>query len=136
MTRRIRGQALIEFALVIAVVVLLMLGILHGGIVFRAYAHLGDAAEKGAQAAAVFGGDAPEVGEAIENSLRENFIYLPYSYTVILPEARPGDPPGRARVGDPVIVRVAYTEPLRFVFLDVMLKPQQALRFVERDYGW
>lgn len=131
-----RGQALVEFAFVVVAVVLIMLGIVHGYFVFRAYAALGDSAEVGAQTAAIFGGDVPQVGEAIDRSLRGDFVSLPYTYTVILPDAQPGDLPGQAHVGDRIIVRVAYTAPLRFVFFDVTPKPQQALRFAERDYGW
>lgn len=124
------GQALVEFALIVVPLVLLVLGIVHGYFVFRAYTALGDAAEVGAETAAIFGGDCPQVAQAIEASLEGDFVRLPYTYTVVLPES---SEPGCARVGDPVLVQIAYTEPLRFLFFDLKPKPQRALRFAERD---
>lgn len=131
-----KGQALVEFAMVVIPFILLLMGIVHGYFVFRAYTALGDAAEVGAETAAIFGGEVPEVGEAIQSSLDGDWVRMPYVYQVILPDAQPGDPPGQAHVGDRIIVQVEYTAALRFVFFDVTPRPQQALRFAERDYGW
>jgi|YNPNPStandDraft_1061719.scaffolds.fasta_scaffold07244_2 hypothetical protein len=132
---RLRGQALVEFALVLFPAVLLMWGIVHGYFVFRAYTALGEAAEVGAETAAVFGQDCPKVEEAIASSLRGDFVTLPFFYTVEFPDRQAGEPPC-AHVGDRVVVRVGYTEPLRFIFWDITPAPQSALRFAERDCGW
>jgi len=121
----------VEFALVLFPAVLLMWGIVHGYFVFRAYAALGEAAEVGAETAAVFGQDCRQVAEAIESSLRGDFVGLPFGYAVEFPDGEPC-----AHVGDRVVVRVWYTEPLRFIFWDITPAPQSALRFVERDCGW
>ncbi len=125
------GQALVEFALVILPVMLLVLGIVHGYFVFRAYTALGEAAEVGAETAAVLGRDGPEVKKAIEMSLRGDMVGLSYTYQVHIA----GGNSSCAHVGDPIVVEVSYTEPLRFVFLDITPKPQRALRFAERDCG-
>ena len=129
------GQALVEFALVAVPVVLLMLGIIHGYFVFRAYAALGEAAEVGAETAAVFGEDCRQVAEAIEASLRGDMVSLSYTYNVHIYDAN-GEEVSCARVGDRIVVEVAYTEPLHFVFFDITPPPQRALRFAERDCGW
>jgi len=132
---RLRGQALVEFALVLFPAVLLMWGIVHGYFVFRAYTALGEAAEVGAETAAVFGQDCRQVEEAIASSLRGDFVTLHFSYTVEFPDRQDGEPLC-AHVGDRVVVRVGYTEPLRFIFWDITPAPQSALRFAERDCGW
>lgn len=125
--KRIHGQTLIEFALVIGLVALFAFAIIEGYVVFRAYTSAGDAAEVGAETAAIFGGDAPQVQTAIENSLRGDFVTLPFTYTVT---------PAQARIGEPIVVRVRLTEPLRFIFGPLQIKTAQALRYSERDYGW
>ncbi len=127
-----RGQALVEFALVAFLAVLLLVGVIHGFFVFQAANNLGKAAEAGAEAAALLGRDGPAVAEAVESTLDRGFIHLPYSYTVVIS----GTDPGCARVGDMVRVRVGYAVPVRFIFWDVTLRPQQAVRFVERDCGF
>lgn len=127
-----RGQALLEFALVILPVMLLLLGIVHGHFVFRAYTALGEAAEMGAETAAIFGRDGPEVTKAIEASLRGDMVDLDFDYRVTII----GADPSCAHVGDLMVIEVSYTEPLRFVFLDITPKPQRALRFAERDCEW
>lgn len=129
-----RGQALLEFALVIVPAVLLFLGIVHGYFVFRAYTALGEAAEVGAETAAVFGRNCEQVGQAIAASLRGNMVRLPFTYTVAIGNDWP--PRECAQVGDPIVVTVAYTDPLRFVFFDITPAPQRALRFAERDCEW
>lgn len=135
MRKKGRGQALVEFALVAVPAVLLMLGIIHGYFVFRAYAALGEAAEVGAETAAVFGVDCRQVAEAIEASLRGDMVPLSYEYKVNIYSAS-GAETFCAQVGDRIVVEVAYTEPLRFVFFDITPPPQRALRFAERDCGW
>lgn len=122
-----RGQTLVEFALVFAIVAILAFAIVQGYFLFRAYTSTGDAAEVGAETAAIFGGDVPEVRTAIESSLHGDFVTSPFTYTVT---------PSQAHVGEPIVVRVRLTEPLRFVFWTFTPKPQQALRYSERDYGW
>lgn len=126
-SRAVRGQTLIEFALVIGIIAILAIGIAEGYFVFRAYTSASDAAEVGAETAAIFGGDVPEIQTAIESSLRGDFVTLPFTYTVT---------PAQARVGDPIVVRVRLTEPLRFIFGSIQLKAAQALRYSERDFGW
>lgn len=127
MNKKVRGQSLVEFALVATVVVMLLLAFVTFWWMWHTYEALGNAAEVGAQTAAIFGGDAPEVGTAIENYFLGTRVTLPYTYTVT---------PAQAGVGEPLVVKVGYSDPVRVVFWDWYLPPAQALRYAERDWGW
>ncbi len=124
--RKTKGQALVETALVIFIAVTVALAAVNGLWVLHAVAAVGDAAEVGAQTAALHGGATPEVGQAIQSSLDGDWIRVPISYTVS---------PEQARLGDLIQVRVQATEPMRFIFWPLQLHAQ-AIRSSEKDWGW
>lgn len=136
MNKKERGQALVEFAGVFFVVAVLALLAVHGYLVGQAFGALHDAAEVGADTAALFGSNTSEVATAIEHSLAGNHVSLPYVYTVTIYDRRTGAPKEQANIGDPIYVNVQYTAPIRFVFVDLPLRSQTALRYAELDSGW
>jgi Flp pilus assembly protein TadG len=59
-----RGQAVVEFALVLPVLLLLILGIIKGGILYNNYLQLTDAVRSGARALAIERGQTSPCGDA------------------------------------------------------------------------
>jgi len=92
-----RGQSLVEFALVIPILLLLMVGIMEFSRGWMTQNILTGAAREGARAAAV-GGDAVSAATQVLNSANINTATVSVS------------PPGS--VGDPVSVRVTYNFPV------------------------
>lgn len=93
-----RGQAMVEFALIVPVLLLLVFGIMEFSMVMHQYMVVTEAAREGARAAAV-GGDDALIATAATNAatgLESNKIQV-----VVVPT------PERVR-GEPVTVTVSY----------------------------
>lgn len=126
--RRVRGQAAVETALVIGIVVMLAVGVFNALFDIYYYYALEVAATAGAHAAAIEGGGKePEVGNAIRYSLQGSWVTLPFSYTVT---------PEHASVNEEITVVVEYQAPLRLLFWELRLPPHYKSRLSEKDWDW
>ena len=94
------GQALVEFALVLPVLMLLLVGILKGGILFNNYLQLTDAARSGARTLAIERGQATPCFDAaqavltsIGGGLNQNQVTITMTENPEDTQAVPPDPP-------------------------------------------
>lgn len=99
--RRQAGQATVEFALVLPVLLLLVLGIMEFGRLLFAYGTLQDAAWAGARLGILPGVSDAQIVQQVDQTAA---ALDPSQLTVTL--TRPEDPPYS---GDPLTVAVAYT---------------------------
>jgi Flp pilus assembly protein TadG len=102
-----RGQALVEFALVLPILLILLLGIIDFARAWNVYQVLTDAGREGAREAVVANGlDVAEVQTIVITAASRAGIGLSTGdVTVALGEDR----------GDPTTVTVSYSHPLRYV---------------------
>lgn len=93
-SRRERGQALIEFALVLPVLMLLVLGIIKGGALYNNYLQLTDAVRIGDRQLAIERGQTSPCGDAANEAISAVGSLTPSSISISMtenPEAT-GDP--------------------------------------------
>lgn len=102
-----RGQALVEFALVLPILLILLLGIIDFARAWNVYQVLTDAGREGAREAVVANGlDVAEVQTIVITAASRAGIGLSTAdVTVALGQDR----------GDPTTVTVSYSHPLRYV---------------------
>jgi Flp pilus assembly protein TadG len=103
-TRNERGQAIVEFALITPVLLLLVLGIIQGAIVFNNYMALTDATRAGSRQAAV-GRTASDPIGATEDRVRRSADHLDQSKLTV--EITPANPATWTQGGD-VTVKASY----------------------------
>lgn len=114
-----RGQGLMEFALVLPLFLLLLMGIVEFGYVFTVYTGLFNAAREGAR----YGVVRPKDLAAIERRTREKiFIVNPQNATVEIwydhgPRTERFTDPQQVKVGDRVVVAVSYDVPTLTPFI-------------------
>lgn len=124
MGRKARGQALIEFAMVIGVVLVLAIGALQGLYAFYVTRQVRAAVEEIADVAAVFGGDTGEVRAQIPGILLRHRLDPDLSEITITPAPVP-------YLGE-VEVSATYHVSVRFYGLfDLAIPPQQVQRLSE-----
>jgi Flp pilus assembly protein TadG len=132
-TERERGQALVEFALVLPLFLLLLLGIVQFGSVFRDYIALTDATRVGARQAAVARSLLPEADRIpdVEARVRKAAVNLDQSQITIEVDPRTiAGTPGWETGGD-VTVRTTYPFKVNLfgmVFFDGTLKSRTTER--------
>jgi len=122
-----RGQALVEFAAVIGVLIMLLYGITTTALALYNYSATATAAQAGAREAAIQGGNAPQVNQAIHDAFLGLMVTGAYTYSVT---------PAEAHVLDPITVRVTYLVPVRVVFWEFLLPEVTAVRNSEIDADW
>ena len=103
-TRNERGQAIVEFALITPVLLLLVLGIIQGAIVFNNYMALTDATRAGSRQAAVGRTSADPIGSTIDR-VRGSADHLDQAKLTV--EITPADPGTWTQGGD-VTVKASY----------------------------
>jgi Flp pilus assembly protein TadG len=114
-----RGQAMVEFALVIPVLLVVAFGILQGGILFNNYMALTDAVRVGARQAAVGRTAADPVGQA-EARLRDAAGHLDQAQLDVT--ITPADPSTWQQGGD---VTVTATYPYQINLLGLVVASGQ-----------
>ena len=102
-----RGNALIEFALVIPILLLLVMGIIEFGYIFNGYIILTGAAREGARVAVV--GKTDEISEKVINHTAGSYIKNVQAQNPVLGE-----------VGEETIVTVTGTIPMLTGFFDFL----------------
>lgn len=107
-----RGAAMVEFALVLPLLLMVVFGIFQFGIVFRHYLTITDAARVGARAAAV----ARDTGECAAASTAIQKTVSAADWAVIGPtfQCTPG-----ASTGDPVTIALHYPYSIEIPFVDI-----------------
>lgn len=127
--RKARGQALVETALVIGLIVLLVIGgaqLLYGLYLTR---NVRAAAEDAVSTAAVYGGDTEEFRERLQDIL-QTYRLVPTRTCVTV------DPP-QGRFLEPLTVRVEYSATVRvYGLFDIAIPPQEARALSQRDREW
>ncbi|MGI6093514.1 MAG: TadE/TadG family type IV pilus assembly protein [Negativicutes bacterium] len=93
-----RGQAVVEFALIVPVLLLLVLGIMEFSMVIHQYMVVAGASREGARAAALGGSDA-DIEAAVQNAVSG----LDSAKLIVTPSPTP-----TRTQGDPVTVTVTY----------------------------
>lgn len=114
-----RGQAMVEFALVIPVLLIVAFGIIQGGILFNNYMALTDAVRVGARQAAVGRTAADPIGQA-ETRLRNAADHLDQSKLNVT--ITPADPSTWQQGGD---VTVTATYPYSIDLLGIVVASGQ-----------
>jgi Flp pilus assembly protein TadG len=118
--RRQDGQAMVEFALVIPVLLLLVMGIIQFGILFSHYVTLTDAVRAGARQAAV-SRTLPDPVVATENRLKQSAAGLEASDLVItVTPLDPTDGSATWAQGGDVTVKATYPYALNLFGVVVM----------------
>ena len=95
-SRSEKGQALVEFALVLPVLMLIVLGIIKGGALYNNYLQLTDAVRTGARQLAIERGQTSPCGDAANEAISSAGGLTPASISISMtenPEAT-GDPVG------------------------------------------
>ncbi|MEM3554634.1 MAG: TadE/TadG family type IV pilus assembly protein [Candidatus Micrarchaeaceae archaeon] len=131
MKAKTRGQALVETALVIGLVVLLVVGGMQLLYALYTVRNVRAAAEDAVSTAAVYGGDTEEFRERLQDIL-QTYRLVPTRTTVIV------DPP-QGRFLEPLIVRVEYSETVRvYGLFSIVIPPQEARALSQKDFdeGW
>lgn len=127
MRKKEKGQALVETALVIALVVVLVVGgaqLLYGLYLTRS---VRAAAEDAANAAAVYGGDTPEFREALPGIL-STYRLDPALAAVTV------DPP-QAGFLEPLTARVEYAAVVKvYGLFDMTIPAQEARALSQKDW--
>lgn len=124
MRRKARGQALIEFAMVIGVVIVLAVGAIQGLYAFYLTRQVRAAVEEVADVAAVFGGDTSDVRAQIPGILARHRLDPNLAEITITPAPVP-------YLGE-VAVSCTYHVSVRFYGLfDLPIPPQQVQRLSE-----
>lgn len=95
-----RGQSLVEFALVLPVLLMLMMGVLDFGRVFFTLVALHDAADEGATYAAIRPNDLSGVQERAAEASTELVPVDPTTVAIVYP--------GTLAVGQPITVTVSF----------------------------
>lgn len=106
-----KGQALVEMALVLPLLIILILGIIQFGIIFNNQVAVASAAREGARAASV-GATQDEINAAVNNALSSSAL-LQNVNTVITPLNR--------QFGQPTTVLVTARTTIIVPFLDLLL---------------
>lgn len=131
MKAKTRGQALVETALVIGLVVLLIIGGIQFLYAFYTVRNVRAAAEEAVNTAAVYGGDTAEFQKHLPDIL-QTYHLVPTRTTVIV------DPP-QGRFLEPLTVTVVYSETVRIYGLFALPIPPQKARALSQkdaDGGW
>jgi hypothetical protein len=111
--RRNRGQGFVEFALILPVLLLIMLGIIEFGYVFTAYSGMFNAAREGARHAVT---NPKDVSGIVASTQEKVFLADPSSVDVIVrydsgPDTAQFTDPSRVQIGDRVLVYLACDLP-------------------------
>ena len=118
---RKRGAALVEFALVLPILLLLSMGIIQYGIIFNATNSVSQIAREGGRSAAVNGlkanGDAL-IEQSVRNAAASTGLVVDPTDLTIAISPPPSDP--KRAAGEPITVSVTYNM-RRKVFLPSML---------------
>lgn len=131
MRRKERGQALVETALVIGVVVLLVVGGIQLLQAFYVIRSVRAAAEDAVDLAAVYGGDTEEFREEV-SAILETHRLDPTLATVEVE-------PSRTDYLEVLTVRIRYPQVIRLYGLfDLVIPPQEARALSQRELeeGW
>lgn len=124
MRARARGQSLIEFALVLAVAVVLAVGAIQSLYSFYLARQVRAAAEEIANVASAHGGDGDEVRAAVGDILAAHRLDPALAEVEIVPAAAP--------YLEPIAVTLTYRVTVRFYGLfDLSIPPQQVVRLSE-----
>ena len=119
-----RGQAMVEFALVIAVTLLLAVGAIQSLHAYYLTRQVRAAAEEIADVAATHGGDNDEVRAQAEEILKVHRLDPTLAYLEIVPPS--------ATYLDPLTVTLTYNAVVRFYGLfDLRIPPQSVRRLSE-----
>lgn len=105
---REEGQSLVEFALVLPVLLVLLIGLIQFGGIFQGLIVLSSAAREGARAAAVGEDGAAAAGHVSQGALfidRENVV------VTIEPESHQAGDPVEVTVTAPVLILVPFIDP-------------------------
>lgn len=104
-----KGQALVEFALILPILLLLIMGIIQFGMVINAYLSIQNAAREGARAGIVGNTDleVTTIMIATSPSLREEYLSITITPTEINRSA-----------GEPLTVKVSYSYPIIIPIID------------------
>jgi len=111
--RRSRGQGFVEFALILPVLLLVMLGIIEFGYVFTAYSGMFNAAREGARYAVT---NPKDVSGIVASTQEKVFLADPSLVAVIVrydsgPDTAQFTDPARVQIGDRVLVYLACDLP-------------------------
>lgn len=124
MRARARGQSLIEFALVLAVAVVLAVGAIQSLYSFYLARQVRAAAEEIANVASAHGGDGDEVRAAVGDILAAHRLDPALAEVEIVPADAP--------YLEPIAVTLTYRVTVRFYGLfDLSIPPQQVVRLSE-----
>jgi len=127
MKRKARGQALVEWALVLALVVVLVIGgaqLLYGLYLTR---NVRAAAEDAVNAAAVCGGDTPEFRQALPEILETYRLDPALAVVTVEPPQGSYLEPLTVRVEYPVVVKV-------YGLFDLAIPAQEARALSQKDW--
>ena len=111
--RRSRGQGFVEFALILPVLLLLMLGIIEFGYVFAAYSSLFNAAREGVRYGVV---NPMDVSGIVDNAEQKIFLADPDTVDIVVwydsgPDTPQFTDPARVQVGNRILVHVVCDLP-------------------------
>ena len=109
--RDCKGQALVEMALVLPILLMLLFGIIEFGRVFNAYLVTSQASREGARAAAVGSADA----DVVQSARKAAGIFDPAEVAVNIKPKAPRE------TGQAVTVKVSYDLDLVAPFINVIL---------------
>lgn len=129
MRRGDQGQAIVEFALTLPILLLLLIGVIDVGRGFQAYVSLGNAVREAAREATVHGADSstpwgPTANDANVTTAVRGRIAGIRTQDVAVTSSWPGG--GNAQ-GQEVIVSATYTfQPIAFAFLGGVNMPMSA----------
>ncbi len=119
-----RGQSLVEFALVLPILLLILVGILEFGIAFRTFQVVTNAAREGARTA-VLGTTRAEVQDVVNRYMESGGLTLDSDNLVFECVPQPGSAPNPNNGGPPCsngqIARVQVTQPISFAVLGALL---------------
>ncbi len=131
MTRRERGQSLVELALSIPLLLLIVMGVIEFGFVLYAHVQVAAASGQGARAGSLFSGDLlltrdvneanreAAIKQAVASTMGALNTATPYfnSDTDVQISYPERDTTNVTGVGEKIVVEVHYRQPLRFHLL-------------------
>ena len=115
-----RGQSLVEFALVLPILLLLVVGILELGVAFRTFQVVTNAAREGARTAVVRT-DLSDVIGRVEDYLRDGGLNSVASTITVSCDGAALDPEDGGRCSRGQIASVEVIHPVAFPFLGAIL---------------
>jgi Flp pilus assembly protein TadG len=108
-TRSERGQTAVEFALMIPVMLMFLLGIFQIGVLYFNHESLQTAARDGARTGAIHSGDpATDVYKAVDDAVRANAVGLDKTVSKLVVTAACSPDPTDCKQNDTLTVTVKY----------------------------